>query len=308
MLKPWGRWKKKTNKTWPKRIWRRIYARNQNYIFFIYGPPGSGKSEAGLSCGEMLSPRFNINFIVFNVLDFFNLITSDKVRKGDFILFEEIGNAVGNRDYYMETNKWMSKVTQVIRTKNLIIGYTAPKLEMADKHILALCMGLVSTIGVDYQTQEGLIRIYDPVSYDMKTGKWNKRRLEVKRPSLINPKRIWHLKIGTTRIRRASLKLRNEYEERRNFYGDQVALEGREDVAKKAVEEKNRGKPKSVDASQISEWADEVVRDREKYMGENRFNLPSVQNRFNCSTATAKRIKEDARIKLEKIGFVVRWR
>jgi hypothetical protein len=308
MTKPWGRWKKKTNKAWPKRIWRRVYARNQNYIFFIYGPPGSGKSEGGLSCGEMLSPRFNIDFIVFNVLDFFNLITSDKVHQGDFILFEEIANAAGNRDYYEIKNKWMSKVTQVIRTKNLIIGYTAPKLEMADKQILALCMGLVSTLGIDYQTNEGLIRIYDPVSFDMKTNKWNKRLLEVIKPSLINPKRKWHLKIGTTRIARATLHLRNLYEERRNAYADAVANEGRIDLTQQAAEEKNPRKTQSVSTEQISEWSDEVVNHKADFMDDNRFNLPAVQNKFGCSMATAKRIKEAARGKLERIGYVVLWR
>lgn len=286
-----------------------MYARDQNYIFFIWGQAGSGKSECALSLGEMLSPNFNIDYVVFSVLDFFNLITSDKVKQGDFILFDEIGNAAGNRDYYEVKNKWLNKIMQCIRTKNLIVAYTAPKYEMADKQILGMCMGLVSTLGIDFQTNEGLVRIYDPVSYNMKTGEFGyKRLLELIRPSLINPKRLWHLKIGTTRVHRSSPKLYIEYKKRRDEYANSLAIEGRDELTQKAIDDKNSNKPRSINATQISEWAEEVVRNKQDYMGDSRFNLATVQNKFNCSMAIAKRVKEDVRMKLERIGFVVLWR
>jgi len=190
----------------------------------------------------------------------------------------------------------------------LIVGYTAPKLEMADKQILGICMGLVSTQGIDYTTNEGMIRVYDPVSFDMKTSKWSKRLLQVKRPSLINPKRWWSLKIGTMRIHRASIKLRHEYEKARIAYTERISLEGQTTLSNLAEKEKNLGKPRTFSPAKIEEWADEVVRNRQDYMGENRFNLPAVQNKFGCSTAIAKRIKDSARVKLERLGFVVMWR
>lgn len=308
MTKPWGRWKKKTRKAWLKRIWRRVYARNQNYIFFIWGEPGSGKSECGLSAGEMLSPRFNIKHVVFGVQDFFNVITSPDTRQGDYVLFEEVGAEVSNREYYTQKNILMSKIMQVIRTKNLIVGYTAPKLEMADKQLLGMCMGLIHTSGIDYMTNEGIIRIYDPVTFDMKTAKWNKRLLQVRRPSLINPKRWWTLKIGTTRIGRSSLKLRNEYEKAREAYTERLADEGQTTLTRIAESEKSGPVPRMISQTKIGEWADDVVNNKGIYMDDNRFNLPAVQNKFGCSMATAKRIKELARGKLERIGYVVLWR
>jgi hypothetical protein len=308
MTKPWGRWKKKTHKAWLKRIWRRVYAHNQNYIFFIWGPAGSGKSEDGLSIGEMLCPRFNIKHVVFGVQDFFNAITSPDTKQGDFILFEEVGAEISNRDYYTQKNIVMGKTMQTIRTKNLIVGYTAPKLEMADKQILGMCMGLVSTTGIDYTTSEGLVRIYDPVTYDMKSNKWNKRLLQVKRPSQINPKRFWTLKIGTTRIARASLKLRHEYLKARKAYTDRLIGEGQVILTRTAAEEKAGPAQRSVSPTQIGEWSDEVVNHKADFMDDNRFNLPAVQNKFGCSLAVAKRIKEQSRGKLEKIGYVVLWR
>lgn len=308
MVKPWGRWKKKTHKAWLKRIWRRVYARNQNYIFFIWGEAGSGKSEFGLSAGEMLCPRFNIKKVVFGVQDFFNVITSPETKQGDYILFEEVGAEISNREYYTQKNILMGKIMQVIRTKNLIVGYTAPKLEMADKQILGMCMGLVHTSGIDYTTSQGMARIYDPVSFDMKTAKWNKRLLQVRRPSLINPKRFWTLKIGSTRIGRASLHLRNEYEKAREAYTDKIAKEGQTTLTKIAENEKSIGQPRMMSQTKIEEWADEVVRSKSDFMDDTRFNLPAVQNKFGCSLATAKRIKEIARKKLERIGYAVLWR
>lgn len=285
-----------------------MYARNQNYIFFIWGPPGSGKSEDGLSLGEMLCPTFTIKNVVFGVQDFFNRITAPDIRQGDFILFEEVGAEISNREYYTQKNILMGKIMQIIRTKNLIVGYTAPKLEMADKQILGICMGLVNTQGIDYTTNEGMMRVYDPVTFDMKTGKWSKRLIQVIRPSLINPKRKWSLKIGTIRIKRASIILRHEYEKARNAYTERISTEGQTTLTKLAESAKNAGQPRGISQDRISEWGDEVVRNRQDYMNDNLFKLPSVQNKFGCSLATAKRIKEDARAKLERQGFVVLWR
>ena len=256
----------------------------------------------------MLSPSFDISYIVFGVSDFYNLINDPKIKQGDYVLFEETGSEVSNREYYSQKNMLMGKIMQVIRTKNLIVGYTAPKMELADKQILATCMGLVHTIGVDYTTNEGLMRVYDPVSYDMKSAKWSKRLVIVKRHSLINPKRFWTLKIGTTRIRRASLKLRNEYEKAREAYTEKIASQGQTTLNQLAAEEAAGPRSRSVSKEQLTEWADEVVRDRSNYMDDNRFNLPAVQNKFGCSVATAKRIKELSRGKLERIGFMVLWR
>ena len=285
-----------------------MYARNQNYIFFIWGPPGSGKSEDGLAFGEHLCPTFNIKKVVFGVQDFFNVITDPSTKKGDFILFEEVGAEISNREYYTQKNILMGKIMQIIRTKNLIVGYTAPKLEMADKQILGICMGLVNTQGIDYTTNEGMFKVYDPVSFDMKTNKWSKRLIQVIRPSLINPKRLWHLKIGTMRIHRASVELRHEYEKARNAYTERISNEGQTTLTNLAEKEKNLGRPRSVSPQQIAEWGDEVVRNKGEYMSENRFSLPAVQNKFGCSVVIAKRVKEDARVKLERLGFVVMWR
>jgi hypothetical protein len=80
------------------------------------------------------------------------------------------------------------------------------------------------------------------------------------------------------------------------------------DLTQKAAEEKNPRKNQSISTQQIDEWADEVVREKDKYMSDNRFNLPALQNRFGCSGAIAKRVKESSRSKLERIGFVVLWR
>lgn len=308
MMQKWGGWKKKCRNNWMRNVWRRVYCRNQNYIFFIYGEPGSGKSEDGLALGEMFSPRFRIDHIVFNVLDFFNLITSDRVQQGDFVLFEEIGSEAGNRDYYTDKNKWMAKITQVIRTKNLIIAYTAPKLELADKQILGLCMGLVSTLGIDWETSEGMVRIYDPVSFDMKTGKWSKRLVAIKRRSMLNPKRFWRLKVGTTRIHRSSVKLRHLYTKARNAYTDKTALDGKRELTSLDQREKNGPQSRSISKEQIKAWAEKVVLNRSTYMDDRGFSLTQVQNDFECSKDVAKRVKQEARVRLVMAGFAVMWR
>jgi hypothetical protein len=256
----------------------------------------------------MLCPRFSIKYVVFGVTDFFNLINSPFVEQGDYVLFEEVGSEISNRDYYSEKNKLMTKISQIIRTKNLIVAYTAPKLEMADKQILALCMGLIQTRGIDYSKNEGIVRIMDPVSFNMKTNKWTQRLVTVRRPSLINPKRFWTLKIGNTRLARASVILRHAYLKAREAYTSRISSEGQKTLTDIATKEAAGPQTRSVSTQSINHWSDEVVRNKNDYMDDNRFNLPAVQNKFGCSMATAKRIKDEARKKLERIGFLVLWR
>jgi hypothetical protein len=313
MTRRWGRWLKKTNHPWLKRVWRKVYCQNGNYIFFIYGDPGSGKSEAGLALGEMYSPRFGMQHVVFSVRDFVNLLDSDVPKQGDYILFEEIGSEAGNRDYFTVDNKIMSRISQTIRTKNLIVGYTAPRLEMADKQILALCMGLIHMNGVDFRTSKGLARIYDNVKFNMKTDDWVKRLVRVRRPSLINPKRSWSLKIGTTRIHRASVHLRHLYEKVRSDYTKRITSQSKLAFEHKDAQEAASNQIRSISQQQINDWADEVIRNRLDFMDEMRFNLPAVQNHFSkegqiCSSATAKKIKERVRSEMKRLNYAVLWR
>lgn len=308
MLKPWGRWVAKTKNPYLKRIWRRVYERNQNYIAYIYGPPGTSKSWDGLSLGEMLSPRFSVKYVVFSVEQLFALIKQPWVVVGDVILFEEAGVAVSNREYNSERNQLLSKLTQVFRTKNIILLYNSPKTELADKQILCVCMGLIMTSGIDYDTSEGICRIYDPVRYDMKRGTWSKRLIGVKRRSPINPNRFWSLKIGTTRIKRPSVKLVHEYEKLRFAYTENMINEGDATLTKIVAREKSGPVKTGVTRTQITAWADEVITFKEDYMDETRFNLALVQNRFEVSTQTAKRIKAEVRSKMEKLSYSILWR
>lgn len=256
----------------------------------------------------MLSPKFNADHVVFSVEQFFALITSDKVGMGDVILFEELGVAASNREYNSERNILLSKMTQVFRTKNLILIYTAPRLELADKQILSLVMGLIMTLGIDYEKQVGLCRIYDPVKYDMKRNNWMKRLIGVKRRSPINPNRFWSLKVGMTRIRRPSVKLVHEYEKRRVEYTENLAREGSSTLSKLVLRETTGPTKTGITRSQVLSWADEVITFKEDFMKETRFDLAAVQNKYEVSLATAKRIKAEVRSKMEKLGFVILWR
>jgi hypothetical protein len=184
---------------------------------------------------------------------------------------------------------------------------------MADKQILALCMGLIHMNGVDFRTSKGLARIYDNVKFNMKTGDWVKRLVRVRRPSLINPKRSWSLKIGTTRIHRASVHLRHLYEKVRSDYTKRITSQSKLAFEHKDAQEAASNQIRSISQQQINDWADEVIRNRLDFMDEMRFNLPAVQNHFSkegqiCSSATAKKIKERVRSEMKRLNYAVLWR
>lgn len=255
-----------------------------------------------------MCPWFKIDYVVFSVEDFFNLVASDKVKQGSVILFEEIGLAAGNREYYSDRNKLMSKLTQIFRTKNLIVFYTAPRLEMADKQLLCLCTGLIKTICIDRTKNQGWVKIFDPVHYDIKRNNWQQRLTRIKKRSPINPNRMWSLKIKITKIHKPSIHLLNQYEKARNAFTDKIANEGQKKL-KQLVEKENRpSQSHFITPEQITDFANTVITNREKYMNDKNFDMAAVQNGLGCSAAVAKRIKQSVRARMVELGFAVLWR
>ena len=80
---------KPKEKHWVTYIKQRI-TKNKNFLGFISGETGSGKSYSSLRIAEELDTDFNVDRCVFSGLELMDLINANGLKKGSVIVFEEV--------------------------------------------------------------------------------------------------------------------------------------------------------------------------------------------------------------------------
>lgn len=143
------------------KIYNRTYKKRQNTLILIQGEPGTGKSICGAKVGYDNDPKFNSiteeeidNFLRERVLrtpkQFIDLINSDKLKKGSWIMFDEAGAGISNRDWWSFQNKAVSRILQTFRNRRLIAVFTTPKASLLDKAARELFNFEIRTESIDF--------------------------------------------------------------------------------------------------------------------------------------------------------------
>ena len=78
--------KQEQEASWIRYIKQRI-SRNKNFLGFLSGPTGSGKSWSSLSICGMVDDEFDISRIVFGGIELMDLINHGNLKKGSAICF-----------------------------------------------------------------------------------------------------------------------------------------------------------------------------------------------------------------------------
>lgn len=111
----------------------RVYRRNTNFNMVFLGEPGSGKSWAALRMAIKLNPHFIKNpIVVFSVQDYLMLIKNNMVKKGDVIIFDEVGVAVNKKLWWSVINRAANLTFQTVRNRNFITIFTTPFPDYVD--------------------------------------------------------------------------------------------------------------------------------------------------------------------------------
>lgn len=106
---------------------------NKNFIGFVGGPTGSGKSWTCLSIAEQIDPNFTINQCVFKPLELMRLVNGKTLKPGSVIIFEEAGVELSNRNWQNIVNKMLNYLMQTFRHKRLILLMNSPYMDFIDK-------------------------------------------------------------------------------------------------------------------------------------------------------------------------------
>jgi len=136
---------------------RRI-RRNKNLIMVIVGGTGSGKSYTALELARCFDPKFNVDRVVFKLVDFLRLVRKDFGYKGAAIVFDEGGVEMQARNFMTLMNKALSYVTQTMRFKNQIIIITVPDFSFIDVQVRKLVHVLITTKTIDFKRNLAIVR------------------------------------------------------------------------------------------------------------------------------------------------------
>jgi hypothetical protein len=116
-------------------VWNRINRRNQHYMAALVGPEGSGKSWTALKIAEVIDPSFDADRVMFDPHTFMEQLTEWKdagETRGKMIVVDEAGVGIGSRSWYDKDQIQLNKVLQVIRSENMGMLFTLPRLSELD--------------------------------------------------------------------------------------------------------------------------------------------------------------------------------
>jgi hypothetical protein len=101
----------------------------------LVGPEGSGKSWTALKIAEVIDPSFDADRVMFDPHTFMEQLTAWKdagETRGKMIVVDEAGVGIGSRSWYDKDQIQLNKVLQVIRSENMGMLFTLPRLSELD--------------------------------------------------------------------------------------------------------------------------------------------------------------------------------
>ena len=195
---------KKQEAYWIQYIHGRI-KKKKNFLGFIGGPTGSGKSWTGLSLCEMGDPDFGPERIITNMRSLMRLINSGKLKNGSWILWDEAGIDISSKNWQMLTNKLINFLMQTFRHLRLVLIFTSPYMDFIDASTRKLFHAEFLTEGINYTNEICKLKP-QIIQYNAKNKKFYYKYLRIHIPNRgVLPLKAWN-------VPRPSQWLIDEYE------------------------------------------------------------------------------------------------
>jgi len=221
----------------------RLIRNNKNVLGANLGPTGSGKSYRDLRMAELwylyqFNGQFPVKNICFGVGEAMTLLSNNKLRKGEIIIFEEAGVNLGSLDFQNKVSKMMTYVLQSFRSMNIAIFFNLPYLSMLNSSARKLLHYSFESSGIDPETKQNKCKpFFHQVNQD--TGKVYKKYPIVK------------VGTRTRKVKRFNFSMPSQYivaayEEKKQKY-----LIGLTKSFKDEVDKLNGGKPKNLPPKDI---------------------------------------------------------
>lgn len=276
------------NQILKKKVWEPIHKYDQNYVGAMVGEVGQGKSWAALRFCEVMDPNFTIDQVAFTPEEFMRLVKSNEYGRGSFILFDEAGVGISNRDWYSEVNKQVGFILDLWRHQNRGAIFTLPSLGGLDKRAKARLRGYMSMQGINHQEGWSLAKYYNLIEKPY-SGKLLRKFPQLREPEKGTVETKKYLKFG-----KPSKELRKAYEEKAAKFKEQKAEEGYQKVVEANTEDTET--PATELAEKIIEDDELFDRFKKKNHSQKYLDKSSVHNYFEkqgyeMTGRKAKRVK-----------------
>lgn len=267
-----------------KRTRARFLYHNQNWLAIICGETGSGKSYSAVSLAKLVGKRF---YIVFTPIEFLRLLNSNRLGKGDIIIFDEAGVGMSSREWYSQQNKLLGTVLQTFRNMNVGVIFTTPNLSFIDIQARKLFHNYFETAYLDYENEEAYLKCYDIQVNSMYD------KIYYKKPKFQDENggvyTMSHLVLD-----KPDDQTIKYYESRKSEYTKKL----NENALKELTEPKNEAK-RELDLKMIGQ---KVISNKDKYCKEYKkrkfVDTDLLRNDFGLSITQAKLVKREVENKL----------
>lgn len=262
----------------------RIYKENKNNLIIICGPTGSGKSWRSLRIAELLSPNFNMSYVVFSVEELLDLIKSGKLKKGDVVVFEEGGVGASSRNWYTILNKALLFCFQTMRHRNFTLIMNVPSMSFIDSGLRPLFHLYIETLFIDKQKDMCRCKVWR-IQHNAYEGESYTKYFICEEPvDEYDAISVW---IGPPQ----TPGLIDEYERRKWEYTTKLYQSLSDDIrAEKEHAAIDWSKPKDID--DIIVEVKENIKEYQTIVNKKRMvDWKKIANKFKIGSPTAKRVK-----------------
>jgi len=155
---------------WIIRKRNRITRKNKNWLCVICGETGSGKSFLGGRICELIDPTFLPTIIekgiksrvaIGDAAELNRILQSGTLKRGDMVMFDEAGVAIGSRDWFMEMNKATMYILQTFRHFNIGVIFTVPYMTLVDKQARTLFHTYLECLSINYNTNKVIVKPFE---------------------------------------------------------------------------------------------------------------------------------------------------
>lgn len=168
-------------------IGHRVLKNNRNFLCFVTGAVGAGKSYACLRMAEDYAEMFDIKFdpkhhVISSIKELLLLITepkkTSKIGFGSVIVFDEPQVESNSRAWQSDINQAMGQLVSTFRNQRLVMFFALPFLEMLDKQTRIIFHGEFKVEGFDKNTTITTIKPRF-LEYNKNKGDFYKKMLRV---------------------------------------------------------------------------------------------------------------------------------